>query len=279
MPAALPRSLPDLHRQFLDSLLIALQRDERIVGIAAGGSFLTDAMDEFSDLDLIIAVEPEACDDLMPDRQRIAASLGPLAVAFTGEHIGEPRLLICLYDTVPSLHVDLKFVAVPDLARRVEDPAVLWERDGRLTRALQGGRAVFPMSECQWLEDRFWVWVHYTTGKIGRGELFEAIECLSFFRVNVLGPLSLHSSGARPSGVRRFEQLAPQFVEAMQRTIAGYDAGECLHALRACIQLYRTLRSHSPAVEHREKAESVAMSYLTDIERRIAGSARSTGQQ
>jgi len=121
------------------------------------------------------------------------------------------------------------------------------------------------------------VWVHYTTSKIGRGELFEAVECLSFFRANVLGPLSLHRSGAKPSGVRRFERLAPEYVEDMRRTITGYDAGECLHALRACIELYRKLRSHNAAVGHREKAESIAMSYLTDIERRIPGSACSTG--
>src|SRR5438445_5441981 len=124
-------------------------------------------MDEFSDLDLLVATEPSDHGSVMTDRRRIADSLGPLLAAFTGEHVGESRLLICLYDAKQPLHVDLKFVALPDVAIRVEDPSVLWEREGRLTRALEDGAAEYPMPILQWIEDRFWVWVHYAAAKIG----------------------------------------------------------------------------------------------------------------
>jgi hypothetical protein len=52
-------------------------------------------------------------------RAGFAGALGPLLSAFTGDHVGEPRLLICLYGP-PLLHVDLKFVTPADLAERVE---------------------------------------------------------------------------------------------------------------------------------------------------------------
>ncbi|NRS94850.1 hypothetical protein DFH40_002566 [Clostridium beijerinckii] len=47
----------------------------------------------------------------MNERIKIAESLGTLLSAFTGEHVGEPRLLICLCEP-ELLHVDLKFVSI-----------------------------------------------------------------------------------------------------------------------------------------------------------------------
>ena len=152
--------VPEPHATFLHTAVARLSEDERLVGVAAGGSYLTQAMDAFSDLDLVVAVEPAAYASVLEDRKRIAGGLGPLLAAFTGEHVGEPRVLICLYGP-PLLHVDLKFVSLPDLADRVEDPAVLWERDGRMRTALTGRPAAFPAPAPQWIEDRFWVWIHY----------------------------------------------------------------------------------------------------------------------
>jgi hypothetical protein len=264
-----PGSIPDRHRNFLTSTVDQLQRDARVVGIAAGGSFLSDSMDEFSDLDLVIAVEPEHFDSVMAERHRIAGSLGPLLAAFTGEHVGEPRLLICLYNGASILHVDLKFLALPEVVQRVEDPSVLWERDGRFTIALEGGVATFPIPDLRWIEDRFWVWIHYVTTKIGRGELFEALESLSFLRSTVLGPLILLKSGARSVGVRKLERLAPEYIRDLQSTVAGYDAIDCVRALRACIELYRSLRLNAVAGEFPKAAERAAMQYLSEVERQI----------
>jgi hypothetical protein len=220
-------------------------------------------MDEFSDLDLIIAVEPAHYAEVMADRMKVAASLGNLLAAFTGEHVGEPRVLICLYEA-PLLHVDLKFVSLDEVATRVEDPCVLWEREGRLSSALASGEAEYPTRSPRWIEDRFWIWVHYAATKIARGELFEAIDFLSFLRTTVLGPLALARAGARPSGVRKIETIAPDFAVALQRTIATHDAADCLRALRACVDLYRSLRPHTGS----ERVEDAAMEYLAEVERR-----------
>jgi hypothetical protein len=267
MIEGIPSSVPEPHREFLQRLIELLSADTRIVGIAAGGSYLTNSMDAFSDLDLVIAIEPSKYVEIMADRRSIAASLGNLLAAFTGEHVGEPRVLICLYEE-PLLHVDLKFVDLGDVAERVEDPAVLWERDECLSRALQQGRPEYPAPDPRWIEDRFWIWVHYAAAKIGRGELFEALDFLSFLRGTVLGPLGLRLARGRPAGVRKIETVAPEFAEKLRGTVAGYEAADCLRALRVCIELYRSMRQREDETEDGAKTERAAMEYVSRIEQR-----------
>jgi predicted nucleotidyltransferase len=264
----LSNSVPEPHRQFLEKLLERLRDDNRIVGVAAEGSYLTNSMDEFSDLDLLLAIEPIDYKDVMADRRTIAASLGHLLAAFTGEHVGEPSILICLYAD-PLLHVDLKFTSLDDVAKQAEDPAVLWEREERFTRALGRGKAKLPAPDPQWIEDRFWVWVHYIAVKIGRGELFETIDGLSYLRSKVLGPMALSHAGAFPAGVRKIEIAIPDFARELRRTIPRYDAADCLRALRACAELYRPLRAQADDTEFRADAERAAMEYVANIEERF----------
>src|SRR5262245_52219157 len=130
-----PSTAPAAHREFVACAVERLSSDLRFVGLAAAGSWAENCMDEFSDLDLLLAVEPSRIDEVMSQRHAIAASLGNLLVSFTGEHVGEPRLIIGLY-AEPLLHVDLKFVTLSDVGHRVDDPVVIWERDNRLSRAL-----------------------------------------------------------------------------------------------------------------------------------------------
>jgi hypothetical protein len=250
--------------------MLRLQADLRIVGVAAAGSFASGTMDEFSDLDLVIALEPEAAAGVMGERHLIAAELGPLVAAFTGEHVGEPRLLICLYGGevgAAPLHVDLKFVSLPDAAVRVDEPVVLWERERRLSQALQTGEARYPAPDLRWIEDRFWVWIHYAAVKIGRGELFEAADFLAFLRAQVLGPLILVEASAQPSGVRRVETVSPVRAAQLEATMAAYDRSSCIRGVYGAVDLYRSLRNVVGAgkVVANEAAESVAMEYLANI--------------
>ena len=264
----IPSSVPEPHRQFLQNLVDGLSSDSRIIGAAATGSYVTNSMDEFSDLDFVIAIESKSYAEVMEDRKAIAASLGHLLAGFTGEHVGEPKILICLYDE-PLLHVDLKFVDIEEVAKRVDDPTVLWEREGRLSQALRQGKPEFPTPDPQWIEDRFWIWVHYAAVKIGRGELFEAIDFLSFVRGKVLGPLCFLRAGSAPFGVRRIEAADPEFAQKLRGTVARYDAKDCLRAVRVCIELYRLLRVSAIEVQHGEQAERAATEYLSKIEQRF----------
>lgn len=267
--AAAP-TLPAVHERFLSEAVPRLATDSRLVGVAAGGSYAASALDEFSDLDLVIAVEPAAYDEVMVARQTIAAGLGSLLVAFTGEHVGEPRLLICLYGP-PLLHVDLKFVRLPDLGERVEDPVVLWQRDGRLAAVLANGVARYPAPDLQAIEDRFWVLVHYIATKVGRGELLEAADALSFVRYLALGPMALASRGARPTGVRKLEQAAPDLAAEIGTTVAVCDARSCITALTAAIECYRRLRAEmaGPELRRYEAAEAAAVDYVRELAARF----------
>lgn len=65
-------------------------------------------MDEFSDLDLVLVPKEKVSND-KPEMPDYAKRFGPFLSGFTGEHVGEPRVLICLYGE-PLLHVDVKFV-------------------------------------------------------------------------------------------------------------------------------------------------------------------------
>lgn len=265
-----PKSLPARHERFLTNAIRTLSRDARFAAIAAGGSFITDTMDEFSDLDLVIVVEPTAYPAILDERSQVAASLGPLLAAFTGEHVGEPRLLICLYDGVHPLHVDLKFVSLNDVSARVEDPIVLWERDAAVTNALSREAARYPQPNGQWIEDRFWVWVHYAATKIGRGELFEALDMLTFLRSSVLGPLALARAGVRPSGVRRVEQLPAAEVAMLGETVpASVSEEECVRAVEASVAAYHVLRSGDESLSKRGGAERAALEYLEHVRTHI----------
>jgi len=263
--------MEEIARRFLDDLLAAVRDDPRIAGLLLAGSSATGEMDEFSDIDTVIVSTDESHPALLAGAQELAASLGPLLAAFTGEHVGEPRLLIALYGP-PLLHVDFKFVGLSDLAVRVEDGVIAWERDGLVSAALAGSAAVWPMPDPQWLEDRFWVWVHYCAAKIGRGELFECLDGLSMIRGLVLGPLLAVRAGARPQGARRLERLAPEDVPALAATVGDHSVAGCADALRAAIALYRELRD--PAVERREEAEEASVAYLEEVASRAARASR-----
>lgn len=146
--------MPTRHRAFLERALAAAPAVDGIVGLAAGGSFIAGEMDEFSDLDLVLAVEPGAWPEILERQQAVAAELDPSFLAgFTGEHVGEPRLLVCLYGP-PLLHVDLKFVSLDDAHERIEDPVILWEVDGCLTAAFARAAPRYPHADPDWIEDR-----------------------------------------------------------------------------------------------------------------------------
>ncbi len=259
-------AMPGFFALFLDSALPVLQSDERILGLAVGGSLASGEADEYSDLDLVVVAESAHASDIMHSRQEIAKGLGRLLAAFSGEHVAEPRLLICLYGP-PLLHVDLKFLALDEVSERLEEPLVLWDRNGQIVESLGRGSAEMPQPDLQWIEDRFWVWVHYGATKIARGELFEALGFLAFLRGEVLGPLALAIGEYPPFGIRKLESRLPQRQQAMIATVAAYDSRSCAEALLACADVYEQLRAElaSPQLIRRDAAQDESLKYLARL--------------
>ena len=246
-----------------------LESDDNVIGLAVAGSWLTNEIDEFSDLDLILVT----CEKVSENRNLMldyAKRIGDFLSGFTGEHVGEPRVLICLYDN-PLLHVDIKFVTLDEFHSRIETPTILIDKNGQLEKALKNSQANFRFPNYQWIEDRFWTWIHYVLLKIGRGEYLEAYDFFGFLRMTVFGPLLHMKNENRLHGVRKVEmKLKGEDLEKLKQTIPLYNKQSLLDSLRNSVSLYRELRISlfDTKVQLQGKAEEKVMKYFDEIENR-----------
>ncbi len=252
--------------EFAERIKKILANDQSVIGLAAGGSWITNEMDEFSDIDLVLVTKEKISDD-KTKMLDYAKNFGKLLSGFTGEHVGEPRLLICLYDD-PLLHVDIKFVTLEEFHTRVETPVILLDKKEQLKKALANSTARFPVPDHQWIEDRFWVWVHYGAGKIMRGEYFEAHDFFAALRMMVLGPLLHIKNGHLPRGVRKAEtSFTAEDLNELQLTLPGYHKQSLIDCLKNSVTLYRRIRTEliDDRVVLKKEAEKSVMRYLEEM--------------
>ncbi len=259
-----------MHEEFVAKVIEKVKSDTSCIGLAAGGSWINNQIDEFSDIDLILITTSSVSHDFQL-MHNYAQGFGNLLNAFSGEHVGEKRLLICIYDD-PLVHVDIKFITLDELALRVEDPVVLWDRDGLIASMIARTKSAWPELSFQWIEDRFWTWIHYAALKIGRGELFEALDFLSFLRTTVLAPLLQIKNRQLPRGLRRIEKNFPEKdLESLKTTIASYTYESVISAIEHSVELYRTLRLElfPKEVLLRSKNEERCLEYFYQIKARV----------
>lgn len=253
-------------QQFIDKAVSAMKNDPEAIGLAVGGSWITNGMDAFSDLDLVVVTaRPIAPDGAA--MQTYADRFGPVLSSFVGHHVGEPRLLIALFDA-PLLHVDIKFLTLPEFYQRVEDPVVVWERDQLLTGVIGASVAVYPPFDFQGTEDRFWVWIHYALLKIGRGEYVEVVDFLAFIRTSVLGPMLHLKNGGLPRGVRRIETtVSADDLNRLRMTVATPAFRPLMESMAVTMQLYKdVLDLLAPATLHRrDQAQQAVRAYYEQI--------------
>ncbi len=265
------RILMTIQQQFANNVVKAVTGDEGIIGLAVAGSWLTNEIDEFSDLDLILVTRNKVGGE-RSKMLNVAKRFGKLLSGFTGEHVGEPRVLICLYDN-PLLHVDIKFVTLDEFRQRIETPVILLDTNGALQQILSTTEPRFPCPDYQWIEDRFWTWVHYALLKIGRGEYLEAFDFLGFLRMVVFGPLLHIRNGNLPRGVRKVEtQLLPDDFARLKSTIPAYSPTSLLNSLQCAVNLYRDLRItlFSNNVILQKETEEKVMFYFEEIQSKQA---------
>ena len=254
-----------MQKEFAKNVIHILKNDPTIVGLAGAGSWVTNEIDQWSDLDLVIVTK----DNLNADKSLMveyASRFGNLLSAFTGEHVGEKRLLICLYDE-PLLHVDIKFVTLDEFCDRIEDPVILLDNDEALQKIISTTKAEFPTPDYQWIEDRFWTWLHYGLTKIGRGEYFEALDFMAYLRMVIFGPLLHIKNKNLPRGVRRVETtLAHDDFKSLESTLSFNNKESLLNALSNAVQLYKTLRQDlfNNKISY-NKAEDSVLRYMKDL--------------
>ena len=258
-----------IQQEFANKAKTILEPDDNVIGLAVAGSWLANEIDEFSDLDLILVTKQKISHhkNLMLD---YAKRLGNFLSGFTGEHVGEPRVLICLYDK-PLLHVDIKFVTLDEFHSRIETPTLLIDKNGQLEKAISNSQAKFPYPDYQWIEDRFWTWIHYALLKIGRGEYLEAYDFMGFLRMVVFGPLLHIKNDNLPRGVRKVEtELESEDLAKLKLTIPTYDRQSLLDSLRNAVSLYRQLRTElfDNNVSLQNDTDKKVMNYFDEIENR-----------
>ena len=245
-----------VQQAMLDRVLAAVHGDDRIEALLGTGSLASGGFDAYSDLDFVV-VEARPVDD----RRAFAEGLGELLSAFTGEHVGVPELLICLYGP-PLLHVDLKFAARAGLTHFAEKPVVLWARDpADLEPWLAGVPVGDGPRDAQWFEDRAWLWLHYGAAKWLRGEYFEAISTLDFFRCMVLGPMLRRNAGQTGRGLRRIEDVTGARGK-LEPTLAGDEAKVIRRALTEAAGLYVQLREADPPARTVPHMPEALLDYL-----------------
>jgi predicted nucleotidyltransferase len=255
---------PGPHSDLLDRIVAALRRDDRLEAVLAGGSLVNGGFDEHSDLDLVVLVRPDVYAATMSERRSIAESVGGMLAAFTGEHVGEPRLLICLYGP-PLVHVDLKFVTLEDLRSLVERPRLLWAREAsKVEGCIEVAEVAWPNRSPQWFDDRAWVWLHYCATKLLRGEIYEAIGMLAFFREQILGPMFHREAGRPQRGVRRIEQDA-RATAALTETVPALDKAAALLALERSIGCYIELRRGDPPPAPTSHMPQALRDYISNL--------------
>lgn len=255
-------AMPSVQATVCERIAAALHADARLEALLLAGSAIGGTMDAQSDLDfVVVCAEPDYA-AVMQSRREIASGAGALLAAFSGEHVGEPRLLICLYAD-PLLHVDFKFVTAAMLSPRVEDPLIVWSRSEAVAGRLADGSSLWPNQAPEWFEERFWIWLHYAASKRRRGELFETIAMLSFLREQVLGPLIARARGKDQRGLRRIEH-DDAWTARLKCTLAGHDAGELGAAILVAAELYLQLRSaHWPLPQNLDPVrEALVLDYV-----------------
>lgn len=260
-----PASLPSSHKTLLVHIVNVLSQDERFCGIGCSGSYASNSMDQYSDLDFVIAIKPEYHQEVMSQRFDILNQFDDMLAAFTGEHVGEPRLIVSLFGGDTVVHVDFKFVSLPDAAQRVDDTQVLWERGSMLSDVFATKVPQYPQPDPQWIEDRMWIWVHYAATKIARGEYFETLEFISFLRFSALSPLALKQAGLTPSGVRTIEKRLPEFAQKLAKTVALPEKESLISALKHCVSIYLDLQQKEHVVI-RESAKVASIDYLEQLQ-------------
>jgi len=256
------------HKEFVEKTTATLISDKRLLGLAIGGSWMSGELDEFSDLDFYVLLSESALHLSLEDKRSIIAPLGKLLGCYHNGH--DARVIVSLYETaLQPLHVDWKWISLQEFEIRVENPNILFEREGLLSQTI----ALYPSRgyqnpEIEKEEIRFWTWMHYVLGKIGRGEIIEAFDYLCEVRSILIGPLLLYKNKMVARRMRHAEQLPAADLAMLQKTIpTSCTAICCFEATIHTIVLFKELRQvlFLDYSKHNIDAEGACLRYAEHI--------------
>jgi hypothetical protein len=250
-------------KEFLDRAVSIAEKDSRFTGLALHQE--SDHEHEFTDLELVFLCAPISFGDCAADLKGLADALGPLLLSYEQEKSDAEREITCLYDE-PLRRIDLRLLPT-DGAAMLHNPKVLWERDGALTNELAKYRDQVPPIDLQWMEDRFWLWMHSAATALKEGAVFEALHQMSCLRTRILAPMLLRKQAQPIDALKRLEQAGGEELSSLRATVPLYDARSCELSLREAAKLYVGLRetlAPEELVRHR-RAEMAVMRHLHTV--------------
>lgn len=165
--------------------------------------------------------------------------------------------------------MDIKFLTLEEFHSRIETPAILIDKNRQLEKAISNSQAELPYPDYQWIEDRFWIWIHYALLKIGRGEFFEAYDFFGFLRMVVFGPLLHIKNHSLPRGVRKLEAvMTDEDANKLKTTMPEYNRQSLIESLKNAVTLYRQLSDllFDDKVLLQKDTEQNVMTYFERIE-------------
>jgi hypothetical protein len=255
-------------QEFLDRAVSIAEKDSRFIGLALHQE--SDHEHEFTDLEFVFVCAPISFGDCAADLKGVAEALGPLLLSYEQEKTDAERELSCLYDE-PLRRIDLRLLPT-DGAAMLRHPRVLWERDGTLSAELAKYRDVAPVIDLQWMEDRFWLWLHSAAMALKEGAIFEALHQMSCLRTRILAPMLLKKQAQPADALKGLEQAGGDELSSLRATVPLYDARSCEISLREAAKLYVGLRetlAPEELVRHR-RAEMAVMRHLHTVSDRLS---------
>ncbi|MDP9315982.1 MAG: aminoglycoside 6-adenylyltransferase [Chloroflexota bacterium] len=237
------QSLATLRTGIRQHIMVAAQRDERIVGLVDYGSSSEGRADTFSDLDLALFIRDSDLVSFEQDWKSWAAQFGPLLLAYVGG-VGHPWTV---YDAWPlPLRVDFAFHPASALATILTWPnapmstqaMVLYDAtEGKLTSYVEQlvGQSLRPINLQQTFErvcGDFWYYVLRTWTKLLRGDVWVARYDFNVILLgNLMGLLRLEANAVErwrnTSAATSIEQILPPHRLAQLRACipAGNERG------------------------------------------------------
>ncbi len=173
------RNLPK-HQSLIERAAKVLTEDSRVKAIYIGGS---QSADDFSDIDISIYSETEEDrDSLREDRLKIAQKVGKLKAESMSLF---PTVYVTFYDE-EEVKVDYCFNTLPPNLRPDKiNVTILYDPEGHLEKMVEDCRKL------QWELDiddlahkikHFQMGISYTVSKFLRGELWDGLDCIDFYR-------------------------------------------------------------------------------------------------
>jgi hypothetical protein len=216
--AALPAGVPPLprpHGALLARLLAALDNDPRVLAAWLIGSLARSAGDEYSDLDLLLAVEDAALPALADGWRDFLAGVAPTVYA---QRLGAPDKPTITAVTPEWLRFDLTLAAASRQAHGYSAAVLLFDRAGVAERATFGGRsAADPLARLPDLAADFIRSLGLLPVIAGREEYFVGQEGAAILRRQLVELLVLENDAPR-GGVKR---LNPLLTAEQRATLAA----------------------------------------------------------